>query len=131
MLAEDRTQWKKDLSAPAHYCRLRHCGSARRFVIAAASLSRRITEIGLLLGLVGSLIVGWGAYGVIRGSFERERERMATLFGVALISLAFILQLLGVLTVSKTKPSPSPSLSPSGVAGSPATKAPGSPSPSK
>ncbi len=98
--------------------------------MAAASFSRRITEIGLLVGFIGALIVGWGAYQVIRGSFERERERMITLVGVALIGLAFILQLLGV-TVSKTKPSPSPSLSPSGVAGSPTTKAPRSPSPSK
>ena len=86
-----------------------------------------MTETGLLLGFVGALIVGWGAYRVIRGSFERERERMTTLVGVALVGLAFILQLLGVLTVSKTKPSPSPSLSPTGVTGSPTTKSPKSP----
>ena len=95
--------------------------------MAAASSSRRMTEIGLLLGFVGALIVGWGAYRVIRGSFERERERMITLLGVALIGLAFILQLLGVLTVSKTKASPGPSLSPTGVTGSPTTKSPKSP----
>jgi len=101
------------------------------FVVAAASFSRRITEVGLLLGFIGALIVGWGAYKVIRGSFEREVERVATLVGVALIGLAFILQLLGVVSVSKTKPSHSPSPSPSGVADSPTTKAPRSPSPSK
>ena len=95
--------------------------------MAAASSSRRITEIGLLLGFIGALIVGWGAFRVIRGSFERERERMITLLGVALIGVAFILQLLGVLTVSKTKASPSPSLSPTGVTGSPSTKSPKSP----
>jgi Zn-dependent protease with chaperone function len=97
------------------------------FVVAAASFSRRITEIGLLLGFVGALLVGWGAFRVIRGSFERERERMATLLGVALIGLAFVLQLLGVLTVSKNRPSPSPSVSPTGLTGSPATKSPKSP----
>jgi hypothetical protein len=102
-------------------------GVRGEFLMAAASSSRRMTEIGLLLGFVGALIVGWGAYRVIRGSFERERERMTTLVGVALVGLAFILQLLGVLTVSKTKPSPSPSLSPTGVTGSPTTKSPKSP----
>ena len=105
-------------------------GARAEFVVAVASFSRRITEIGLLLGFIGALIVGWGAYRVIRGSFERERERMATLLGVALIGLAFMLQLLGVLSVSKTKPSPSPPLSPSGVTGSPTSKPPKSPSPS-
>src|SRR5437867_7564247 len=90
-------------------------GVRGEFVVAAASFSRRITEIGLLLGFIGALVVGWGAYKVIRGSFERELERVTTLIGVALIGLAFILQLLGVVSVSKTKPTHSPFPSPSGV----------------
>src|SRR5712691_4157727 len=102
MLAEDRTQWKKDLALLLTAVGYATVGGRGEFVEAAASFSRRITEIGLLLGFIGAVIAGWGAYQVIRGSFERERERMATLFGVALIGLAFVLQLLGVVSANKT-----------------------------
>src|SRR6266542_2691219 len=121
MVAEDGAQWKR-IFLPS--CKLPVVVVRGEFVVAAASFSRRITEVGLLLGFIGALIVGWGAFQVTRGSFERERERMFTVVGVGLIGLAFALQLLGVLSVSKSKPSPSPSISPRGVTGSPTTKSP-------
>ena len=77
MLAEQLANWKK--ISPVSFAAVVHV----ELLVAAASLSRRITEIGLLLGFVG-----------------------------ALIGLAFMLQLLALADVFKTKPSPGPSFSP-------------------
>jgi hypothetical protein len=76
-------------------------------LLAVSGLSRRLTEVGFLVGGLGALIVAYGAYQVIRGNVDRERERWATVIGVLLIGLAFGLQLVGLVSAPKT-PAPLP-----------------------
>jgi hypothetical protein len=81
-------------------------------MLAVTGLSRRITELGYLIGGLGALIIAYGAYLVIRGSQERHRERGATLVGALLIGVAFLLQLIGLVSAPRAgTPSPSPTVS--------------------
>jgi hypothetical protein len=81
-------------------------------ILAVTGLSRRITELGYLVGGLGALIIAYGAYRVIRGSQERHRERGVTLIGALLIGAAFLLQLIGLVSAPKAAgPSPSPTVS--------------------
>ena len=85
-------------------------------MLAVTGTSRRMTELGFLVGGLGALILAYGAFLVIRGSQDRERERWATLIGALLIGGAFLLQLIGLVTTPKTltpSPTPTPSTSPS------------------
>jgi hypothetical protein len=74
--------------------------------IATSSSGRLVTEIGLLLGVVGSIFVALGAYWVLRGSRSSDRtrgraiERSATLIGFFLIGFCLLLQL--VVQVGRT-----------------------------
>ena len=54
---------------------------------------QQVTEAALAIGALGALVVGWGALAVIRGTAERRQERMATLIGVLLIAVAFVIQI--------------------------------------
>ena len=81
-------------------------------MLAVTGLSRRITELGYVVGGLGALVIAYGAYRVIQGSQERHRERGATLIGALLIGLAFLLQLIGLVSAPKAAtPSPTPSVS--------------------
>jgi NADH:ubiquinone oxidoreductase subunit 2 (subunit N) len=77
---------------------------------------QQVSEAGLVLGLLGALIVGWGALAVIRGSAERRQERQATLIGVLLIAAGFAVQLgafhIGTPTTPGGNPTPSVTASP-------------------
>jgi len=62
----------------------------------AASITRRLGELALLLGFVGGLLVAWGAWAFLTGSQDdasRRRERTDTLIGALLIATAFLLLL--------------------------------------
>jgi hypothetical protein len=81
-------------------------------MLAVTGLSRRVTELGYLVGGLGALIVAYGAYRVIQGSQERHKERGATLIGALLIGAAFLLQLIGLVSAQKAPaPSPTPTVS--------------------
>ena len=54
---------------------------------------QQVTEAALAIGALGALVVGWGALAVIRGTAERRQERLATLIGVLLIAVAFVIQI--------------------------------------
>ena len=93
-------------------------------MLAVTGTSRRVTELGFLVGGLGTLIIAYGALLVIRGSQERERERWAYLFGALLVGAAFFLQLVGLVTTPKTAtPTPTPSPSASSPAPSPTPSA--------
>ena len=83
-------------------------------MLAVTGTSRRVTELGFLVGGLGAIIIIYGALLVIRGSQERERERWAYLIGAVLIGAAFFFQLVGLITTPKTTTptqTPSPSAS--------------------
>ena len=69
-------------------------------IAAAEAGGRHITELGLLLGVLGGLMVAFGAYVVLRGprntgrSLRRAVERSATLVGFLLIGACLGLQLI-------------------------------------
>jgi hypothetical protein len=69
-------------------------------IAAAGAGGRHITELGLLLGVTGGLMVAFGAYVVLRGprsndrSLRRAVERSATLVGFLLIGACLGLQLI-------------------------------------
>ena len=93
-------------------------------MLAVTGTSRRVTELGFLVGGLGTLIIAYGALLVIRGSQERERERWAYLIGALLVGAAFFLQLVGLVTTPKTvTPTPTPSPSASSPAPSPTPSA--------
>jgi predicted lysophospholipase L1 biosynthesis ABC-type transport system permease subunit len=77
-----------------------------------AVAARRITEVGFLIGGLGALVIAYGALRVIRGSQERHRERSATLIGALLIGLAFLLQLIALVSGPKaaTPPTSTPTV---------------------
>jgi hypothetical protein len=77
-------------------------------MLAATGLSRRITELGYLVGGLGALIVAYGAYRVIQGSQERHKERGATLVGALLVGAAFLLQLIGLVSPRRLRRPPPP-----------------------
>ena len=54
---------------------------------------QQVTEAALAIGALGALVVGWGALAVMRGTVERRQERLATLIGVLLIAVAFVIQI--------------------------------------
>ncbi len=54
---------------------------------------QQVTEAALAIGALGALVVGWGALAVLRGTAERRQERLATLIGVLLIAVAFVIQI--------------------------------------
>ena len=93
-------------------------------MLAVTGTSRRVTELGFLVGGLGTLIIAYGALLVIRGSQERERERWAYLIGALLVGAAFFLQLVGLVTTPKTvTPTPTPSPSASSPAPTPTPSA--------
>jgi hypothetical protein len=86
-----------------------------------ADTSKRISEIGAVLGVVGALTLAWGAYTILtanRTSHEgitddlRRRERTMTALGGALLALAFALTLFG-LTSKAAPTTPTTGTSPS------------------
>ena len=66
----------------------------------ASSSGRHLTEIGLLLGTLGGLVIAVGAIYVVRGprgsdrTLPRAIERSATLVGFLLIGLCLGLQVI-------------------------------------
>ncbi|GEM_PF-5509399 len=69
-----------------------------------ASLTRRITEAGFLLGAIGGLALAWGAWSFLRArdpAPDRIRERRATLAGGVLMAVGFLLALAGMLTAGR------------------------------
>jgi hypothetical protein len=80
-------------------------------MLAVAGTSRRITELGFLIGGLGALVIAYGALQVIRGSQDRHRERGATLVGALLIGLAFLMQLIALVSAPRAAtPAPSPTV---------------------
>ena len=86
-----------------------------------ADTSKRITEIGAVLGALGALAIAWGAFTILtanRTSHEgitddlRRRERTMTVVGGVLLALAFALTLFG-LTSKSTPTTPTTGTSPS------------------
>jgi hypothetical protein len=67
-----------------------------------ASVSRRITEAGVLIGLIGAAVIAWAEFSFIRAQEpDRLRERQGTLVGALLVALGFLTQLVGMLTAGK------------------------------
>lgn len=54
---------------------------------------QQVSELALAVGALGALVVGWGALAVLRGTAERRQERLATLIGVLLIAVSFVIQI--------------------------------------
>jgi len=64
-------------------------------------MSRRIGELGQLLGFVGGLLIVWGATTFLKGAVDesgRHKERARTLIGALLISGAFLFELIARVT---------------------------------
>jgi hypothetical protein len=93
--------------------------------ILTTTLSRRLLELGLLVGGLGALVLAWGALGLIQQRFDRNQGRVRTMVGALLIGLGFLLQLVGVLAQSQAKvtPTPTPSTSVSSPATTPSASA--------
>lgn len=59
----------------------------------AASTGRRLSDLALLLGSVGGILIAWAAGAFLSGSQDergRRRERILTLIGALLIATAFL-----------------------------------------
>jgi len=54
---------------------------------------QQVSELGLGLGVLGALVVAWGAFAILSGRDDRRHERMATLVGALLIAVAFVVQI--------------------------------------
>lgn len=66
------------------------------FALAAGNAARRLSDLALLLGAIGALLVALGAAAFLRGARDdqgRRNERTRTLIGASLIAAAFLLLL--------------------------------------
>ena len=66
----------------------------------AASVSRGLGDLAMLLGSVGGLVLAWSAWAFLAGAngeIGRRRERIRTLIGSLMIAGAFLLLLVSRL----------------------------------
>ncbi len=79
-------------------------------VLALTGFYRHLSEGGFLIGALGALLVAWGAYSFLKGAKGdpgRRQERVRTIIGTALIALAFLLQLVSLVSAPVSAPGPS------------------------